>query len=214
VNQLEQFQVIVRSRSALCPPGWVGILRLEHTVTVVVPHDGLVERMRSALADVPASLTDVVNRIPGVVEVLGPSALFFAVDDLALAPGRHAVWSASFGDVDDLLAAVPPEEAEESGLGEVTSTVLVTKDDEGCVIAACGYRHWPHNIAHLCVLAHPDHRREGAGRAVAGRVISHALEQELLPQWRARPEASRALARVLGLSEMGDQLSFLIRDDG
>jgi GNAT superfamily N-acetyltransferase len=157
-------------------------------------------------------LTDVINRIPGVVEVLGPSTLFFAVDALAPTPGRH-VGLASPGDVDDLLAAVPPDEAQESGLLEVTSTVFVTKGDDGSVIAACGYRHWPQNIAHLCVLAHPTHRGEGAGRAVAARAISHALEEKLLPQWRARPEASRALARALGLTELGDQLSLLIRDD-
>jgi hypothetical protein len=168
--------------------------------------------MRSALDDVPKSLTDVINRIPGVVEVLGPSALFFAVDALAPEPGRE-VEPAFSGDVDALLAGVQPGEAEGSGLREVTSTVFVTKSDTGSVIAACGYRHWPHNIAHMCVLAHPAQRREGAGRVVAARAISYALEEKLLPQSRARSEGSRGLARALGLTQLGDQLSLLIGDD-
>ena len=212
VDRLERFQVIVRARSALCPAGWVGILRLEDTVTVVVPHDDLVGAVRSALADVPAALMDVTTRLRGVAEVLGPAMLFFAVDTLPPAPEYH-VYPAVPGDVDNLLAASTPDEAKESGLLGVTSAVFVTKTDNGSITAACGFSHWPQNIAHLCVLAHPDHRREGAGRAVANRAISDALEQDLLPQWRARPEASKSMARSLGLTELGEQLSLRIGDD-
>ncbi|NEC07096.1 GNAT family N-acetyltransferase, partial [Streptomyces sp. SID7909] len=35
----------------------------------------------------------------------------------------------------------------------------------------------------------------------------HALAADRLPQWRARPEASRRVARALGYRELGSQLS-------
>jgi hypothetical protein len=37
--------------------------------------------------------------------------------------------------------------------------------------------------------------------------IGRALDEGLLPQWRARPAASQGLARRLGLVELGAQLS-------
>ena len=71
----------------------------------------------------------------------------------------------------------------------------------------CGYRRWPNDVAHLSVLAHPGHRREGHARRAAAAAIRRAIDDQLLPQWRARSPASRALARRLGLVELGAQLS-------
>jgi hypothetical protein len=185
---------------------------LEETVTVAVPHDGLVGAVRSALVDCPPASTtskDVVSRLPGVVEVLGPATLFFAVDAPAPVHQRRVV-QASLGELEGLLAAAPSDEVAESGLLDVTSSVSIIRDDDGSVIAACGYRHWPYGIAHLCVLTQPERRGEGAARAVAATAISLALDENLLPQWRARPEASKAVARALGLAELGEQLSLRV----
>jgi hypothetical protein len=40
--------------------------------------------------------------------------------------------------------------------------------------------------------------------------VSRALDDGLLPQWRARPEPSRRLARTLGFRELGAQLSIRV----
>ncbi|MYV58866.1 GNAT family N-acetyltransferase, partial [Streptomyces sp. SID4931] len=42
---------------------------------------------------------------------------------------------------------------------------------------------------------------------VAHAATAHALAAGLLPQWRARPPASRRVARALGYREVGRQLS-------
>ncbi|PWS40209.1 GNAT family N-acetyltransferase, partial [Streptomyces sp. ZEA17I] len=40
---------------------------------------------------------------------------------------------------------------------------------------------------------------------------AHALAAGLLPQWRARPAASRRVAAALGYRELGAQLSVRLR---
>ncbi|GIF69144.1 hypothetical protein Ais01nite_71790 [Asanoa ishikariensis] len=57
------------------------------------------------------------------------------------------------------------------------------------------------------MLTAPEHRGRGLARAVAGAATTEALAVGLLPQWRARPEASRRVGRVLGYRELGWQLS-------
>ncbi len=77
----------------------------------------------------------------------------------------------------------------------------------GRPVAVAGYRQWPAGLAHLSVLVHPQHRRQGHGHRVAAAATASALRKGLLAQWRARPEASRALSRSLGYTELGEQLS-------
>jgi GNAT superfamily N-acetyltransferase len=212
VESLTRFQVLVRPRTPLCPPGWIGILRLQDTVTVAVPHLGLVPTLHAALVDEPpasAATSDIATCIPGVVDVLGPAALFFA----SATPSRRydpQVHRANVGELAGLFASVSAADLNESGLEEITSTASIIKDDNGTIVAACGYQRWPQNIAHLSVLAHPAYRNRGAGRAVAAAAIAHALDENLLVQWRARPDASKAVARALGLVELGAQLSIRI----
>ncbi|WP_326702558.1 GNAT family N-acetyltransferase [Streptomyces cyaneofuscatus] len=75
------------------------------------------------------------------------------------------------------------------------------------MLAAAGYAHWPRDTAHLCVLTAPDARGGGLARRVASEATAHALAAGLLPQWRARPAASRRVAAALGYRELGAQLS-------
>lgn len=105
-----------------------------------------------------------------------------------------------------MFRAVPPDDLDESGLAEVTDPVVVARAADGEIAAACGYRVWPNGVAHLSVLADPRHRRQGHARRAATAAIARALDERLLPQWRARPRASRALGWALGLVEMGAQL--------
>ncbi|WP_220505371.1 hypothetical protein [Microbispora sp. H10830] len=46
---------------------------------------------------------------------------------------------------------------------------------------------------------------------VASAAAADALADGLLPQWRARPEPSRRVARALGFRDTGAQISLLVR---
>jgi GNAT superfamily N-acetyltransferase len=73
--------------------------------------------------------------------------------------------------------------------------------------AALAYRDWPCGTAHLCVLTASAARGRGLARAAASAAVAHAIEQGRLPQWRARPQASRRVASALGFRELGFQVS-------
>ncbi|MET9675820.1 GNAT family N-acetyltransferase [Streptomyces sp. NPDC006482] len=53
----------------------------------------------------------------------------------------------------------------------------------------------------------PAARGRGLARRVASAAVAHALADRRLPQWRARPPASRRVAAALGFEELGAQLS-------
>jgi GNAT superfamily N-acetyltransferase len=217
VARLRRLQVLVRPSSPLCPSGWVGILGLLDTVTVAVPHRALTAPLEAAFAEVPVALAtrpELVGDLFGTsAEVLGPAALFFAGEPSAVTPLRDVV-VLSVADIQELLVSAADEEVRESGLPEVDSPVFATRDDHGSVVAACGYRRWPAGLAHMSVLTHPQHRCRGLARSVASAAIANALREGLLPQWRARPAPSKALARSLGLAQLGEQLSFRIQSPG
>jgi RimJ/RimL family protein N-acetyltransferase len=148
----------------------------------------------------------------GVVDVLGPASLAYldeqefrpatmAADIAQLAPGHP--------ELDSLIADVSDDDVAESGIDEITSPVFVVRD-RARVVAAAGYRQWPCSVAHLCVLTSPHFRGRGLARTVASAAVVEALQNQLLPQWRARPEPSRQVARRLGFHELGDQLSIRI----
>ena len=154
-----------------------------------------------------ATTPDVVrSRLPPTTAVLGPAALFYP--PAGFGPGAvPGVVDVAPAEIGELLAAVPPDEADESGLAEVAGRLSASRTAGGDLAAACGWRPWPNGVAHLSVLTHPDHRRRGHARRAATAAIGRAIDEGLLPQWRARPPASRALARRLGLVELGAQLS-------
>jgi RimJ/RimL family protein N-acetyltransferase len=138
--------------------------------------------------------------------VLGPAALFYPTDR-APALSTDTVEETTLDQLAALLGAVDADELDESGITKVTERLFVTRSTAGEPIAACGYRRWPNGVAHLSVLTHPRHRRAGHGATVAAAAIQRALNEGLLPQWRARPSPSKALARKLGFVELGAQLS-------
>lgn len=214
VVALDELQVVVRPESPLALPGCVGVLRLDGTVTVAVPHDGLVEPVTSLVRSVASrvsptgSVAPALARDARVVEVVGQASLFFGCLEPARPPSANLVRGAA-RDAEQLLASVSPEEAGESGLRDVTSALSMVKDDR-TVFAASGYVHWPSDVAHMCVLAHPHHRGKGYAANAASDAVARALREGLLPQWRARPEPSKALARALGLMELGEQVSIRI----
>jgi hypothetical protein len=208
-------EVVVSTGSLLCPSGWVGIVALGDGAISTVPTAGLAEVMRKAL-DRPeiTALTDpaLLGRSVQVAEVLGPATLAYC-DERCFRPSDVAVVdviAADRADLAALLASVPADDADESGLGEITSPAFVVRSGAQ-VIAAAGYRHWPGQAAHICVLTAPRRRGRGLARVVASAAVADALSDDLLPQWRARPEPSRRVALALGFRELGAQLSIRVR---
>jgi ribosomal protein S18 acetylase RimI-like enzyme len=210
LDNLSAFQVVVRPNSGLCPPGWIGLLGLADTITACVPTTELVGPVEAALADLSTAKATtpevVLPRLPPVSNVMGPAALFYPSAPMPeVADG--SVEEVTSDELTPLMESVSPAERDESGVADITSPAFVVRTPHGQVVAACGYRQWPSEVAHMCVLTHPDYRRNGHGVAVAAAAIVRATSEGLLPQWRARPLASRALAEKLNLLHLGTQLS-------
>jgi GNAT superfamily N-acetyltransferase len=145
--------------------------------------------------------------------VLGPASLAYVdADGFVAVHGSVTVERLAAGDADvgALLDAADEAEAGESGLREILSDAFVLREGRE-VVAAAGYRPWLDTAAHVSVLTAARRRGEGLAKVVASAAVADALERGLLPQWRARPEASRRVARSLGFDEVGAQISVKIR---
>ncbi|WP_223166932.1 GNAT family N-acetyltransferase [Nonomuraea sp. SYSU D8015] len=199
--------VVASPGSWMCPPGWAGIVALDGALLATVPEPGMVEPLRGALLrHLDLDLARLARRLP-VREVLGPAALaYLDDDDFVAAHGEVEILPAGHPDVLALIASVDERDAAECGLEEVDSPVFVLREGRE-VIAASGHRTWLDTAAHLSVLTASGHRGRGLARMVASAAVAHALGKGLLPQWRARPEASRRVARALGFQEYGEQIS-------
>jgi hypothetical protein len=107
--------------------------------------------------------------------------------------------------VTQFLLEASTDDVGESGIQEITTPAFAV--EHGQVAAAAGYRDWPCGTAHLCVLTASTAPDRGLARAAASAAVAHAIEQGRLPQWRARPQASRRVASALGLREPSFQVS-------
>ncbi|PSK68685.1 GNAT family N-acetyltransferase [Streptomyces sp. CS149] len=205
--------VLVAPGSALAPPSWVGVVTVGDGALITAPTDRAANSVRSGLTGLTAAaLTDpdTVARLLPVADTLGPALLGYLAPDALRPVGRTAApttcLSPEHASLRALLAEAGPSDAGESGLADVTSPVFVVRDGTE-VLAAAGYEHWTRGTAHLCVLTAPAGRGRGLARQVAHAATARALAAGLLPQWRARPPASRRVARALGYREVGRQLS-------
>jgi len=207
---LEPLRVFIDPESPLCPRGWIGILALDGTVTVSVPRRDLeaflVDAMKGLTSEEATSPDAVLPRLPPMRATLGPVSLFYPCAGF-LVGDESGVEKVSRHEVRALAESVASDEVDESGILKITSPAFGSRSEAGVLAALCGYRRWSNDVAHLSVLTHPEHRRRGHGRRAATAAIRHATEAGLFPQWRARPPVSQALARSLGLTELGTQLS-------
>jgi hypothetical protein len=200
--------VVTSERSLLCPPGWAGIVVLGNAGIATVPADGV----GAALADLPiAAATDVeqVRARLAPADTLGPATLaYLERPDFVPAQRTTTVETlpAGHAEIAGLMAGVSTEDAGECGLDEITSPAFVVREGAE-VVAAAGYLRWPASVAHLGVLTGDRHRGRGLAGVVASAAVAPGLDDGLLPQWRARPPASRRVARRLGFRELGAQLS-------
>ncbi|RKE23267.1 GNAT family N-acetyltransferase [Streptomyces sp. TLI_171] len=199
--------VAVSPDAGTCPRGWVGVLTLGGAVLATAPDQRRAELVRAAMLVCPdaARLPELLS----VGRVLGPAALAYLAPD-GLRPARPDLkvrdLARDHPAVQALTARVAAAERKEADLDEITSPAFVVARG-GRVLAACGYRHWPCATAQFSVLTAPDHRGLGLAGAAATAAARHALAAGLLPQWRARPTASRRVAARIGFRELGAQLS-------
>jgi hypothetical protein len=207
--RLEGSQFVIDPESWLAPRGWIGILALGETITVSVPRPGLEAPVHLALQGLTAeeaTTPEIVTPLmPPTSATLGPAVLFYPPSGFAIS--SRDLDEASSAELADLLAAASVDDLGESGIAHVESPTFVSRASDRRVAAASGYRRWPNAVAHLSVLTHPAHRRQGHGQRAASLAVRHAIDAGLLPQWRARPIASQELARTLGLVAVGAQCS-------
>jgi RimJ/RimL family protein N-acetyltransferase len=207
----------VSPQSRLCPTGWLGIVVVGDAVLATAPDDHTARLAQQALSDLPtARLADadlLSGRLP-VAEVLGPAALaYLDAADFRPKPGDAVITPVDLDSPDfrQFLLSATTDDVGESGLQEITTPAFAVSE-HGQIVAAAGYRDWPCGIAHLCVLTTSAARGRGLARAAASAAVAHAIEQARLPQWRARPQASRRVARALGFLELGFQVSIRLTD--
>ncbi|WP_416968869.1 GNAT family N-acetyltransferase [Streptomyces sp. 4F14] len=200
-------QVVVSPGSRLCPPAWVGAVRIGDSALVTAPDEATARRIP---ADFEALRpTGEAGGMPGSArDALGPAALAY------LPPGGLRVTAtaavATPEAVRRLLETVGAEDANESGLADTDSPVFAVRSGSR-LLAAAGYEVWPASTAHMCVLAAPEARGRGLATEAAAAAVRHALDAGLLPQWRARVGASRRVAERLGFREVGEQMSVRFR---
>jgi GNAT superfamily N-acetyltransferase len=187
-------------------------------VLATVPTPELAAPVRDALAAVPVHEATMPGHFAAgfeVHEVLGPAALAYADTECFRPAPTPRGWRATSvepgcPELMAFLGRCPADDADESGLAEATAPVSVVLDGQDSIIATCGWRVWSGATAHLGVLTAPAARGQGAGRVAASAAVDRALAAGLLPQWRARIPASRAVAAALGFVEVGAQLSLRV----
>lgn len=109
------------------------------------------------------------------------------------------------------LRDISPAEWEEAGLGPDSRVFGLRVEDR--IVAVAGYERWSGQIAQLQVFCHPGYRGRGLAAEPLKAAISHALADNLLPQYRARDgnAASLALAKRVGFVEYGWMATVLVR---
>ena len=171
------------------------------------------QTVQRSIGDVPAVLLtdrELLQTRCETIEVLGPAALAY-LDPAEFRPQHDsAVIHPQDEEMRQYLAAAAAQDVGESGLTEITSPAFAIRE-RGRIVAAAGYRHWPGQVAQLSVMTAPGARSRGLGRLVASAAVEHALQDGLLPQWRARPQASRRVAQAVGFRELGSQISIRLR---
>ncbi|MEO3784772.1 GNAT family N-acetyltransferase [Actinocorallia sp. B10E7] len=195
-----EIRVVVSPESQLCPPGWVGIVQLAGATLATVPEAGMVDHVRDALeqGDPVAVLQPT--------ETVGPAWLpYLDRADFVPVSGRVERLPVEHPAVKELIAGVDQTDADEARLDAILSDAFVVRDAAEAV-SGCGYQPWSDTAAHLSVLTAPRGRGKGHARVAASAAAADALERGLVPQWRARVEASRRVARALGFRELGMQL--------
>lgn len=137
--------VVASPGSGLCPPSWVGIVVLGDAAIVTAPTESAAQVLSRVMATMPTvSLTcaDAVKARLPVTEVLGPAALgYVSCDEFRPAAASEAIEHLAPGhqDLHGLLRSAGQQDADESGMEEITSPAFVVREGRD-VMAVAGYR--------------------------------------------------------------------------
>jgi RimJ/RimL family protein N-acetyltransferase len=208
-------RVAASSRSSLCPPGWAGLVVIDGAAIATAPDRHIAQVIQQALSTVPAATvtdTEVLGSKLDIADMLGPATLaYLDYEDFRPqhVPAVIEVLDARHPELRRFLSRADANDLGESGIEQITSPAFVIREDAE-ITAVAGYREWPGKVAHLSVLTAVDARGRGLACATASAAVSHALGENKLPQWRARPESSRRIARRLGFRELGSQVSIRV----
>ena len=205
-------RIAMSPHSRLCPAGWVGVVVIADAAIATAPGPALARTVQEAVGGLaPASVTDAGElsaRLP-VAEMLGPACLAY-LDASEFRPRQGQAVPEPLHprarELGEFLSAIDPADRDESGIEQITSPAFAIRE-HGQIVAVAGYRDWPGQLAHLSVLTAAPARGRGLAGIAATAAVTQALRKDRLPQWRARPEASRRVARALGFRELGSQAS-------
>jgi hypothetical protein len=197
------------------PAGLGGLVVIANAAIATARDPRAAHIIERALSAVPAaSVTDaeLLHSSLAISDMLGPATLAY-LDPADFRPPDAPAMVEQLDARDPMLrefwSQADAAELSESGIDQITSPAFAVRE-RGQITAAAGYRDWPGGVAHLSVLTALPVRGRGLARVVAAAAVSRALRENKLPQWRARPEASRHIAHVLGFRECGSQVSICL----
>jgi hypothetical protein len=159
-------------------------------------------------------LTRVLASAAG--DVIGPTYIGYA-DRSSFVPSPTASARARRLDPEDraglepLRGALPLEEGQRGDLDPARAPAWGIFES-GSLVAAASYDTLLGVVADLGVAAHPRRRGEGSEGAAASAAAGHALERDLVPQWRIR-EANRPslhIGEALGFERYASSLALRI----
>ncbi len=139
---------------------------------------------------------------PDVERILGPAHLHYG-DRSNLRAVRHDSCRLLTATDDaicrEFMAALSADDLDESGIDPTSASAFGAFAD-GVLCAVASYQVWKPCLAHIGVATHPAHRRRGYGRMVVAALATHALRENLIPQYRALASngPSLSVARSLG----------------
>lgn len=169
--------------------------------TLVSAPKARLDLIRECLATLPLPLTpnELIASLSKVaVKVVGPAMVAYAQEvPLPL----HAVRDVEESDspaLNQLQQSCTPEEWEHGGSSIKRGCSGVFLDQQ--LVATAGCEMWGSSVAHISVVTHPEFRGRGFGRSAVAHVARSAIDDGLLPQYRALESngASIRLAESLG----------------
>jgi len=137
--------------------------------------------------------------------MLGPAFIGYA--DAGTFVGGDDAEARALDDADDaaiagLHSSCSTRDWEHGGpKSDATARIGVFKD--GTLAALASYNIWGDRIAHISIISHPLFRRGGLGRIAVSAITRHALDNNLVAQYRtlASNTPSLAIAKRLGFQQ-------------
>lgn len=137
--------------------------------------------------------------------VMGPAAHFLAHKNVG--PPSGTVAAPSWSEVERMVASIPREEVDESGVLE-PDIHRIGLWQNGELVAVSTLSDWVGGQTDVGLLVAPDFRGRGLGRAVAAVALNEAIRCAGIARWRCREDnaASMALAADFELQPYGRNL--------